>query len=849
MKLSYKDSEVSAFHPVCEAALNRALQLLSKESQYQVLHHQTTGTLEMDFAVQNIATKKYLCVVEVKRRPADVNSTRYQFQAMSYVQMNSTSSEAPFYILTNLEYALAFRYDMHRPKAFQQILVPGLTHICRLEQSEIPFLTEQLAQYFAARLSAFWANQYEYAVTQDRFAAFMEQARQDPREWKSRLAVSAYEYIRGAFSFVNRSDLVDVRLFHGQIAQICQEGARVDFDKIFSYTPDTFVPTLTEPALDTELYTLGRQNVSGDALADLLHQIVSDGHESEGEVPTDLELGRIVSVLAHSVSGALSPNAQLCDPAAGSGSLIRSAIDEFGLEPGQVLANDWNPRLAELLSLRLGLAFVETISSTNAPHILERDITTLEPQTFRQVQVIVMNPPFVAGIHCVSRRKSFFQRIRELTNSMPITQVGQMPLEAAFLELVTHLVNPGTTIACVFPQTHLTARGIEAQRIRNMLLKHFGLRIVFTYPGNGIFEQVTKGTCVLVGKARQPADTVTVLSSYEDIPNIDIHQFRAALQQPLSDAFQSIAPGITAKSVPSYILAGAVRDGWRSFNNELFLATDFVHKFFERNPAFRSLGCWNYPFKRGTIGNEGGSDLLFWKPQEPLYRKFANAKNLALKPGMKNAKADVFQIGPGDCLFFDAANTPEPLTNEILAFYMQLTPKSGRQPRNAKSVREWKKILWKQGQNQFAANSVLIPRAIRKTGKVYLAQTPLFISTNFAVLTAPTERQALLLATWMSTVFYQLLCEVSAKDQEGMRKMEVQDLQNTLIPDLDRVPDSLYTCLKAAANTLSFFDLATPVARSVDRLWANHLFGGQGQAVLDQALRLLAFLARRRNTY
>lgn len=122
MWISYSDSEVNRFHPICERALNYALRLIGKDDQYRVLHHQYTGALEMDYVVQNIATGKYLCVVEVKRTPADVHSARYQFQAMSYVQMNAGQSEKPFYILTNLEYAFSFRYDAGRPRVFQQML-------------------------------------------------------------------------------------------------------------------------------------------------------------------------------------------------------------------------------------------------------------------------------------------------------------------------------------------------------------------------------------------------------------------------------------------------------------------------------------------------------------------------------------------------------------------------------------------------------------------------------------------------------------------------------------------------------------------------------------------------------
>ena len=89
MSIKYSDSEVNVFHPLCENALNSALKKLKMQDKYVVIHHQYTGSLEMDFCVQNKTTKKYLCVIEVKKTPADVHSSRYQFQAMSYVQNNA----------------------------------------------------------------------------------------------------------------------------------------------------------------------------------------------------------------------------------------------------------------------------------------------------------------------------------------------------------------------------------------------------------------------------------------------------------------------------------------------------------------------------------------------------------------------------------------------------------------------------------------------------------------------------------------------------------------------------------------------------------------------------------------
>ena len=240
MWISYSDSEVNCFHPICERALNYALRIIGKETKYRVLHHQYTGALEMDYVVQNIDTGKYLCVIEVKRTPADVHSARYQFQAMSYVQMNAEQSEKPFYILTNLEYAFSFRYDASRPRVFQQMLEPGLTHIGEFDKNEENEFVEKLAKYFGERLNDSMNNTYEYLLTLESFAAHMERIKEQPKRWKTHLAVLLYEYIRGAFTFISRNELRDIRLFRNDVSRICDEAAQVNFKDIFNYSEEFF---------------------------------------------------------------------------------------------------------------------------------------------------------------------------------------------------------------------------------------------------------------------------------------------------------------------------------------------------------------------------------------------------------------------------------------------------------------------------------------------------------------------------------------------------------------------------------------------------------------------------------
>lgn len=848
MWLSYSDSEVNCFHPVCEEALNQALVLIHQETQYSVLHHQYTGSLEMDYVIQNNTTGKYLCVVEVKRTPSDVHSARYQFQAMSYVQMNADKSEKPFYILTNLECAFTFRYDPTRPRVFQQMLQPGFTHIGDFKSDDKDSFIGKLAHYFSACLKSFIEDDYDYLLTLEEFATHMEHIKDNPKMWKTHLAALLYEYIRGSFDYYNRNELRDIRLFRNDVARICNEAARVNFKDIFTFSEDLFEKNINiDNGTLSDLYDFGNQNINGDSVAGILHSIVSTGHEHDGEVPTDLELARIVSELAKYSNGELLPNEYVCDPAAGSGNLISAAIPTFNLLPTQIKVNDVNKKLLELLSLRLGLNFPETVCLTNSPSIHNNNLADLKPDFFKSVKVIVMNPPFLAGINCVTRKQPLYKSIETITGHSPATNEGQMPLEAVFLELLIELVDTGTTISCVFPKTHLMGRGNEAKIIRRLLLNRFGLHLVFTYPGNEIFDDVTKDTCVIVGKAKTPSKKVKVVSSYDKIPDIDIHRFSRSLYSEAGEEFSSTMPGIVMKEIPSQTLASDIDNGWRTLNCEMVEAIMFVKDYFQNSNCFIELSELNSKIKRGQAGNNGGSDILFFDSRPELYNEFED-KKIPFSVGMRNAKHDSFDVGSGDSKFLNINNLNDDIIENILDTYTALPQRVGRQQRNNKTKEEWKSILSKEGNKSFPENSVLIPRAIRKTGRVHLSTKPVYVSTNFVVCSLSSFEKALLLSTWMSTIFYQLICEVSSKDQEGMRKMEVTDIEKTLVPKIENISNDDIAKLKSIYRDISFLNLCSPEIREIDTLWATILFGEKGKELLDHAQRMLGYLCNRRNS-
>ena len=846
MWISYSDSEVRKFHPICEKALNMAIKGLKMDNKYEVIHHQYTGSLEMDFVIKNKSTEKYVCVVEVKRTPADVNSARYQYQAMSYVQMNSGITEKPFYIITNLEYAYLLRYDASKDKVFQQILKPGLCKIALFKDTTEEEFVNLLTNFYIEKLQSFFNDSYDYLITFDEFANIATTVKEKHKEWKSSLALMLYEYIRGSFDFIRRNDLHDIRVFNNNISRICNEASRVNFKDIFSYDSDNFAPDIQIPNnVLIDLYELGKTNINGDTIADILHQIVSTGREHYGEVPTDLELGRLVSVLAKSMTD--KNDNIICDPAAGSGNLISSAIDIFSLKPNQIIVNDVNIKLLELLSLRLGLKYANIINKENSPKIYNRNIANFKKEFFNKIDIILMNPPFVAGINCVDRKNILYSSIEEIKGSRAVLNVGQMPLEGVFLELINTLVPTGTIIACVFPKTHLMARGEEAKAIRKYLLNNFGLKKVFMYPGEGIFNGVKMDTCVLVGNSKRENNEIEIISSYDNIPDIDIHLFENALKNEFDNEFKSYTPGIMCKKVTKDELYNCIDDGWRQLNNEMIESIEYVKENVETSDKLERFEESKTIFRRGQAGNSGGSDLLFIDYRDDFWNAVSNL-DVNTSVGIRNAVMDNYEVTDGDSKFYNISINEPSITSEVVKLYLSFPAREGRQQRTQKSYEELIAILNSESRNSVPANSVLIPRGIRKSGKVYLTTDVSFVSTNFVVCSMQDYDSALVLSSWMTTIFYQLLCESSSKDQEGMRKMEVNDVKKTFVPKMNMITPKIIEEIKKEKNNISFLNLKNPKIRNIDIIWAKYLFDDNYAEKLNEALRLLEFLANRRDS-
>lgn len=847
--LNYSDSETGRFHPLCEAALNQAIANLGLSGTYEVKHEQYTGSLRMDFVVVNIITGRYLCVVEVKRTPADVQSTRYQFQAQSYVQLNQANNERPFYAITNLEKLISFRYDSSKPSVHQQILQPGLESICDFNVDDESAITNKLSTVFQRLIDDFVNDRYTLFTTLDDFLTYMKSTMPNSQQWKSSMAVLMYEYIRGAFHAVHKPSPTisyNVTRFAGDVQQICIEGNRVDFDGIFSYNAIEYLPRLVlANNMLSNIYNYGEANISGDAIADALHNMVSEDHRHDGEVATDLELANLVSTVAKKYNGNISAGKKICDPAAGSGNLITSAISIFGIAANQIIANDINPKLLELLSLRIGLNYPQTINRASAPAVLNKDIVNLTPADLSDVEVVLLNPPFMAGINCASRKIPFFNKIRALKGSNGTTEVGQQNLGAVFLETVCYLIPNETTIACIFPKAQLTERGAEAVAFRQMLLGVFGLQCIFNYPGEGLFETVTEETCILVGKKAAGSTSIRVYSSDVNVADIDLHAFEQYVGGYNPIQFDSITADMEAREISKSDLLASIDDGWRMVSSEMSESIAFVESNIVRNSKMDLLPNTALSHKASPIQRKGGTDLAYFNAIKVLHDRYVHS--VTLDEGMRNAEWNEFILTSGDSKFLNFNNLSVGLATRIINDYIPLARAKENQQTAGKTAAEWKDIMEYYGNLQTQPNCVLLPTKTRKDGRVHVTTFPIYVSSNFTVFSYGSLDDAKIEASYLTTIFYQLECEVMSKGHTGLRKTDKKDAEATHAPKLNSLTATDRSNILNETPNISFQNLNNPQISHIDEIWAEILFGANAANKLDEALRLLRFLANRRN--
>ena len=853
--LKETDKEVECFHPVCEDALNKALKMTMLDGRYKVEHHRYAGSLEMDLVISNKTTGKVFCVIEVKRTIPAVYSSRYQYQAMSYVQsLRDSEKETNYYILTNLECSCMFKYSAHRSNVYDQMLQPGVVFNHRFSDVAEDVFRGDLALQFRDFILKILSNDSNYILSFSEFASSIKEAMPSHLKWNTSLAFMFYEYIRGSFNEIGRSELYDIRQFRNDITAICREASQVNFKGIFGFANEDY-DNHYRPVqrMLVDLYKLGKNYKDADAICNIMHQVISEGHTHDGEVPTDIELAQTLVSLVRTIVPSLGPDDVITDPAAGSGTLLSAAVDGYKtINPVQICANDINPLLIQLLTLRMGLHFATTISKSNFPFVTTDDIADLSPRYFDKTKILVLNPPYLSATAtgCIEKKGKIASRIRAISGKESKTNIGQAALENLFLELVVNLVKPGTVIACIIPNTHLSALGPAEVAFRQFLLSDFGLMMVFNYPQTNLFEDVVQNTSVFIGIAHEAQPKIQFVQSLSLVSEINQDEVQTAIDN-LKDveSAEELVPGILGNYVPWEKLNDTVADAWKCLDPIFGDVSAFVTSRISENPLFESIteNTTNRRY-RGSVGNSGGSDLLYITRNEEFFNEVKDFVDGHLRAGLRNSDYNSYYVGDGDEQFFDVTGVSDSVLETIIQIFLDKYNRTTQQSKKPKPIADWIKILKKEAKHYVPVNTVLLPRGSRKYASVYITTQNTYLSTNLLAIETSAAKDAKIIASWMNSIFYQMQLELVCKNQGGMRKLEIVNINRTYVPKLSKLSkESIDKIFAVEDNT--FFDLKNPTIREVDRVWAQIIIGNDTvESMLDSALRYMTVMAKNRES-
>lgn len=912
----HTDPENNYFHPVFKAAAEEAIfsKGLAGQISVKAQYHSPTGPI--DLVLFNNNTNRVLLPIEIKRTQSSVRGGGRR-QARDYWQNLGAGCESQYYCVTNLELVELFRYDAAKPRTSAQ----------RIE------LTNPINGYLGSTPKSAFYDQLKATIEEildtvkgvvafkyvtgglTEFQANLEAKTSDPDGWHKLFIPVCFEYIRGAATQIAQLQAQadgwkSASIYKATPNRLIQLGNSIDFSHIFS-EPGTdqndtvaFANTVIKEAFEA-----GKALGKGDDIAELVNELLSTP-SAPGIVETDTELAQLLAVVAKDALGReLLQNEEAFDPASGSGRLLTALpLTAFpSLGPSQVKANEKEKLFAEALSLRLGLAFGAVLSPTNAPAITISGIESIVPSYLKNVRLVVMNPPYLSGVQAAGIKGLFTNRIKAISGSDALLDIGQAALEILFLELVWHLVPDETVIATVFPSQHLTRLSDEVVALRRFLTNNLALTHIVIYPRQGLFESVIKQTVLLVGKKGNPlpGQHIKVVEVQTNVGDIDLGELLANL---LAGSHQP-THGVVVREVLRSELYKSASEGWRRVLGAGVRANSFIKTHMAQSSTVRNLGD---NVRRGVLGGSGNTALTVFSKTKPQYKSVvALIPQSWLRPVLNttesmprlltpdNAPETSFMPPPSAYVDGTADNAT---LQKIIHEYLRVNqPRAGSQAKAKKTPQTIQRNL-KSNQKEFGAGWVLIQRASRTKGEICLLEVPeirlhadkqfsggryplppadeglypflpqagerpemrereaqyntlniahphILLSTNVFMVRLPTELERKLFASWMLSVFGQIQLELVSAGQEGMRKLEIEAIKHVRFPDFSVIPKNIETALLANLPNEPAHSFDAIRQRPSDQLWAEVVAPSSPTLCLAQALILFQELVDERKGF
>lgn len=842
------DSENNSFHPYIYQIITEVIQERNLNIKIEKQFLSPTGPI--DLVLINNANNKVFLLIEVKRSIQSVRGAGRR-QARDYWNNLGSRTENPYYCVTNIELTELFRNDPKRATTKSQMVYLDTALAGDLVHSTPTDLhinyKRTINEIFDIILDL---KDYHYGSNIAEFENILHETIHDRAHWHKVFIPFSYNYIRGAYLNPRNQKTINLKsigFYQYNAERICNVMSKINFKEIFTppipnRNDECFKHLVIDSAFES-----GKDFGTGDDVSEIVNNAAINSlpvDERLGIVETDSELANLLAIITEKYSSQpLKEGECLLDPASGSGRLLTAYINTFyqgNFNPQNVIAIEKNAIFKETLSLRLGLCLLKNISPISTPQIFIQPLEKISAENLINVKRVLMNPPFISGVQSKDLKKDIIARYQQHTKKESRFKKGQFAFEIPFLELLTEMVIDGATIGTIFPSNHLYRKGTSA--FREFLLDKFKIKCIVRYPRLGLFKENIKSTVILIGEKNCQNNIVDFIDISTPLSNIDLNNI--INKKNITDE------NISINKVPYQSLIDNINNGWQDFWER---SEEWAQYYNGLKSACSLLRENNgIKIKRGTLGNSGNTPLTVIKKLG--YAFHSSVPKNWLLPVINNSDESMpFLMNSMDFVhstFVPPASAYEIDTQDNLLlksiindYIMHPFKNEGSQQKKIKSdVTIIKNI--KADNKIFKKGVVLLPRGTRRFGKISLINVEeCCVSTNFITLTSKIPEENIILASWLFSIFGQCQLEYNSVSQEGMRKLEIKNLNNFFIPILSKIKNKDIQEISKPIYYKTPIDYSMPIIRDIDKVWAEICFGNDADSMLNACYSSLCLMA------
>src|SRR6266404_2120101 len=256
--------------------------------------------------------------------------------------------------------------------------------------------------------------------------------------------------------------------------------------------------------LDLRPSHVGKQDIIGNTYQYLIGRFASDAGKKGGEFYTPGEVSELLAKLVAPKKGN-----RICDPTAGSGSLLVQVGDQVGDSDFSLYGQEMNGSTWALCRMNMFLhhkdsARIEWGDTINNPKLIEKD-------SLMKFDVVVANPPF--SLDKWGAETAEADRFHRFHRGVPPKSKG----DYAFIShMVESAKENGGRVGVIAPHGVLFRGGAEG-RIRKALVEENALEAVVGLPDKLFFGTGIPAVILLFKKGRKTRDVLFIDASHQFI--------------------------------------------------------------------------------------------------------------------------------------------------------------------------------------------------------------------------------------------------------------------------------------------------------------------------------------------